>query len=79
MSKVVVKLNTSGVRELLKSSELRDGLAETAHKIAVRAGEGHKYDTKYMGTRVIASVYTDSTQAYHDAINNNKLLKAVQG
>lgn len=79
MSKVTVKLNTNGVRQLLKSSELRDGLLNTANNIAVRAGDGYECDVKYMNTRVISSVYTQSTQAYHDAINNNSLLKAVQG
>lgn len=78
MSKTVIKLNTSGVRELLKSPEMEQGIGEMARQIAQRAGDGYESDTKKMGTRVIASTYTNTRSAYYKELKNNTLLKAVQ-
>lgn len=78
MSNFTVKLNTSGVRELLKSKELQDGLDEIARGIAGRAGDGYASDTKQMPTRVIASAYTDTRKAYFNNLKDNTLLKAVK-
>lgn len=71
------ELNTSGVAKLLRSAELQNVLGAKAAEIAGRAGEGYAYDTKMMGTRVIASVYTDTREAALDCADNNTLLKVT--
>lgn len=59
MAKTKVVLNYSEVGKLLKSKELEKSL----EKIAGEKAKGWKTDTKMMGTRVIASIYsTDSAQ-----------------
>ena len=71
------QLNTSGVGKLLRSQELQNVLGMKAAEIASRAGEGYAYDTKMMGTRVIASVYTETREAALDCADNNTLLKVT--
>lgn len=71
------ELNKSGVRELLHSSALRKGLEEIASDISRRCGGGYSYDTYNAGTRVIASAYTESSEAMNDNYNNNTILKAI--
>lgn len=78
MSKVKVILNKSGVRQLLKSHEMKVGLGDIAQNIASKAGEGYESDIKYMRTRVIASAYTATEEAMKDNDKNNTLRKAVK-
>ena len=57
--KIRVELNTQGVGALLKSQDLEDKLRNLAEGIA----GGWEVDTKQMGERVIASIYsTDPEQ-----------------
>lgn len=79
MSKLKIELNYAGVGELLKSQEISDALKETAERVAARAGGGYATDTYQAGTRVIASVYTETEEAMKDNLENNTLLKAVSG
>lgn len=53
--KVRVELNTKGVRQLLKSEDLQNKLGELAQS---RAG-GWKTDTVVLGTRAVASIYSE--------------------
>lgn len=75
MTKVVVELNSAGVRELLKSEAMKKELERQAARIATRAGEGYKVKT--MGTRVVA--FPSTKEAEQDNYNNNTLLKAKGG
>lgn len=77
MANVRIKLNYSGVGQLLKSSELKALLKAQAEEIAGRCGAGYASDTKMMGTRVIASAYTDTVEAMRDNLENNTLQKAL--
>lgn len=74
MSKIV--LNSKGIRELLKSHEVKECILEESESIKARCGAGYATDVKYMGTRVISSVYTETQEALEDNYNNNTLLKA---
>lgn len=78
MSKVELVLNESGIRQLLKSHEMKAGLGDIAQNIASRAGEGYESDIKYMRTRVIASAYTATEEAMQDSKENDTLRKAVK-
>lgn len=79
MSKVKVELNYAGVGELLRSEEIAGAVKEVAEQVAARAGDGYATDTYQAGTRVIASVYTETEEAMRDNLENNTLLKAVSG
>lgn len=70
---VEVKLNSSGVRELLKSAEMQNILKERASEIASRAGQD--CEVYVAQTRAVAGVRTTSAEGN----KNNKLLKAVKG
>lgn len=78
MAKIRLELNSAGVRELLKSTEMELMLKEHADAIAGRCGEGYIADTAQMGTRVIASVYTGTPETMRDNFENNTILRALQ-
>lgn len=77
-SKVKVKLNRSGVRSLLRSSEMQEMLSERAKEIQQRAGDDYEQDV-FVGTnRANAMVSAATYQAKSDNMKNNTLLKAVK-
>lgn len=77
MAKNKFVLDTSGVGQLLKSSEMQKILEEKATAIRKSAGDGYAQDTYVGKNRVNASVYADSYKARKDNLKNNTLLKAV--
>ena len=79
MSKVKIELNYAGVGKLLHSQEVEDEVKRLANQTAAKAGDGYATDVYQAGTRVIASVYTETTEAMKDNQENNTLLKAVSG
>lgn len=78
-SSMEIKLNYSGVGELLRSSEMAAVLSEQAEKIRSRCGDGYSTDTYSAGTRVVASVYTETTEAMQNELESNTLLRAIGG
>ena len=72
-SKIRVKLNKAGVRELLKSSEMQTICMEHAHRIQQTAGIDYE-----AGERAGAAVYPANDKGYYDNLKNNTLLKAVR-
>lgn len=76
--RVKVKLNYAGVGELLRSAEMKDCLAEIAAEKAAALGSGYGTDTYSAPTRVIASVFTETREAYQDNLQNNTLLKSLK-
>lgn len=78
MSKVELKLNRAGVKELLKSEGVMSACAEVADSICSRCGDGYVV-SKYTGkNRVNASVYAKSIEARVDNAKHNTLLKAMK-
>ena len=77
MAKVKIELNSDGVRELLRSSEIMEVCKSHADKIAARAGSGYEVTTFTGKNRVNASVHAATEEAYRDNLKNNTLLKAV--
>lgn len=76
MAKLRVKLNSKGVRELLKSKEIMDTCVELAQDAAKRAGTGYEADSGYVGkTRASAMVRPATFAARRDDLQNNTLLK----
>lgn len=79
MAKVKFQLNRSGVRELLKSSEMMSVCQKYANNALSRLGPGYEVST-YSGTnRVNAEVAAVTYAARKENAENNSILKAVQG
>lgn len=78
MAKMKFKLNSGGVRELLKSQEMQSVLNEKATGIKNRCGEGYAQDVYVGKTRANAMVSATTYQAKADNLRNNTILKAVK-
>lgn len=78
MSKMIFKLNRGGVRELMRSSAMKDILKNKADEIAGRCGTGYASDTYVGKNRVNAMVYADSFEAKRENSKHNTILKAVR-
>lgn len=78
MSNIKFTLNKSGVRELLRSSEMMEICQEYANAVAHRAGTGYEVSTHTGRNRVNASVTAGTFEAKQDNLKNNTLLKAVR-
>lgn len=79
MSKVKFKLNRSGVRELMQSSEMMGICKSYADNALGRLGGGYEVTTYTGKTRVNAQVSAETYQAKRDNLKNNSILKAVHG
>lgn len=77
MSSVKIKLNTSGVRELLRSSELQEECVSYAKQIQATAGEHFAVESRSYPERRGAAVYPADDVGYYDNLKNNTLVKAM--
>lgn len=72
-----IELNSSGIRELLKSGEMSEAVSAVSSKIQVKCGSGYETDVYQTPSRVVSSVFTAEEKAVRDNLKNNTLLKAV--
>lgn len=79
MSKVEIKLNSAGIQELLKSSEVMSECKKYADNAVQSLGDGYEVSTYVGKTRVNASVRATTYEARKENMDNNSILKAVQG
>lgn len=79
MAKVVVELNSEGVRELLRSSEMMSICQKHAQNAVNRLGSGYSVNTMVGRNRVNAEVTADTREARIDNFENNSILKAIKG
>lgn len=79
MSKVKFELNREGVRALMLSDEMTDGLETLAGGVLGRLGEGYSTNTRKGKNRVNVEITADTYKARKDNATNNTILKAVQG
>lgn len=79
MSKVKFKLNSAGVRELLKSEKIQEACREKANEALARCGEGYAVHDVNYPERSGAAVEATTIRAVNDNKKNNTLLKAVRG
>jgi hypothetical protein len=77
--KLKVVLNESGVRELLRSEEMKSICADHASKILERCGSGYAMDTYTGANRVNAMIYAETYQAKASNRKHNTIIKAVKG
>lgn len=73
---VKIVLNRKGIRDLLRSNEVKADLERRARNIASAAGPGHVVDSEVGPDRARASVRTDSIDAMVDEANNHNLTRA---
>ena len=71
------KLNSAGVRQLLKSEEMQSILSEYGSEIASNAGSGFEKDERVYKKRAVVNVYPKSEHARNKDYKENALLKAV--
>lgn len=78
MSKVTVKLNSAGIRELLRSSDVMKECRKHAGDMAKNLGTDDYEVSEYTGpNRVNVSVKAKTQKAIQDNLDNNTMLKAV--
>lgn len=74
-----VELNSSAVRELLKSGEMMNLLNRTAAPIVRRLGPDYETSSYTGRNRGNVSIYTTSRKAMADNRKNNTVLKCLKG
>ena len=79
MSSIKIKLNRSGVRELLRSDEMLGVCCWYAAAAQGRLGAGYEVSTHTGKNRVNASVSAVTEEAKRENAANNSILKAVGG
>ena len=79
MSKVRIKLNSQGVRELLKSQEMMNACSLIAEKAYSRLGDGYSLKRHVGLNRVNVSIGTESAKSVKENYENNTILKALGG
>ncbi len=79
MDKYVFELNREGVAELMRSPAMQQGLDQIASQVSSRCGEGYEVINRVGKTRASATVEAMTTEAYYDNLENNTILRALQG
>lgn len=79
MAKVEIKLNSSGVKELLRSQEMKAICEEHANNALGRLGDGYTVTSMTGKNRVNVSVFAESYQAKRENLEHNTILKALRG
>ena len=74
-----VKLNSSGIRELMKGPEVTGELERIASAKMSILGDGYETSTYSGKTRANVSIRPVTEKARQDNLENNTLLKAVSG
>lgn len=77
MDKVKIKLNSSGIRQLLKSEEMGQTLKQQAEQVRARCGSGYSTDLYQASSRVIAGVFAETAEAAKQNSRENTLLKSL--
>lgn len=72
-----IKLNRAGMKELLRSEEVRRDLERRARNIAVSAGDGMGHSSTIGRKRALAMVWTDTPEAMVAEARTRKLTRAI--
>lgn len=78
MDKYRLELNRSGVRELLRSDEMKAMLKAKADAAAKACGDGFESGSYVMPTRAVARVSAVSVDAKRDNLKNNTILRVLR-
>lgn len=74
---VKVRLNRSGVRDLLRSADVRADLERRAARIKAASGSGYETDSEIGKNRARASVRTADMRSIRDNAKHNTLIRAM--
>lgn len=74
---VTIKLNSAGIRELLRSSEMGETCMEFAQRIQNTAGEHYTVEARSYPERTGAAVFPADDEGYYDNLHHNTLIKAM--
>lgn len=77
MADVKVTLNRSGIRALLRSTEVENDLRRRAERIAAAAGDGMEADSSIGANRARASVRTATFEAMRAEADGRALSAAL--
>lgn len=77
-TKVEVKLNRAGVRQLLKSQEMMNICTKHAFSAKSKLGDGYEVTYRTGKNRVNASIAAVTPKAKRDNLKNNTILKALR-
>lgn len=78
MNNFKFELNSAGVKELLKSEEMKSILNQEAESVLNKCGPGYVKSVYSGRNRANASVRAESPKAKIDNNKNNSLLKAIK-
>lgn len=78
MAKVEIKLNRSGVRQLLRSDEMLQICKEHAYKARAKLGSGYEVTYRKGKNRANAEVAAVTRKAKRDNWLHNSILKALR-
>ena len=78
MAKYKFELDYSGVRELLRSDEMKAMLKAKADASAKACGDGFKSGSYVLSTRAVARVSAVSVDAKRDNLKNNTILRVLR-
>lgn len=79
MANFKFKLNSKGVKDLMKSNRMQSVCQENGKNIINATGRNdYKTSVFRSATRVNVNVSPDSDEAYKDIMDNNTLEKAIQ-
>ena len=78
MANVRVELNIEGVRELLRSDEMKSICEGHANAALTRLGDGYETSSMVGKNRVNAEIKAVSYKAKIDNLKNNSILKALR-
>lgn len=78
MANVEVRLNSEGVKEMLRSPEVAQMCMDSANRALGRLGNGYEVESRTYPERRGAVVKAVTFSARKDNAENNSLLKAVQ-
>ncbi len=72
------ELSRSGVRKLLKSKEMQNGLSSVAFAAQSRLGDGYTASYYTADTRAVSEISADSLSARKENAETNSILKALK-
>jgi hypothetical protein len=76
---VTVKLNSAGIAAFLKGPDVQQAMRTTAERVAARAGDGFRADTRVGKDRARGYVLADSAAARRRQAREHVLERSVGG
>lgn len=79
MANYKFELNSEGVKQLLQSANMKNGLVGIAKQASNRAGDGYGYNVSMGRDRATVFVKANTHEARLDNLQNNTILRSIKG